>query len=221
MAKSCGKIVLGSGSPRRKELLQLLFSEERIEVVPPHDTNEGGFEKRNDWKSIEERLSDIVDEKTVSVFAELETQEITEVEAVLAADTVVVVPATNSHWKVLEKPPETENWKEVVRSWFYDYYSEKTHFVLTCFQIRIPEGRSIRSLVKSQVSFYPVTDEMLEWYLRTDEPKGKAGGYAIQGAGTVFVDEVRGSISNVVGLPLKEVLESFHELAIDVYSLDN
>jgi septum formation protein len=59
-------------------------------------------------------------------------------------------------------------------------------------------------VVTSLVTFHPVTDETLEWYIGTGEPEGKAGSYAIQGLGGTLVEGVRGSMSNVIGLPLRE-----------------
>jgi septum formation protein len=58
--------------------------------------------------------------------------------------------------------------------------------------------------VTSLVTFHPVTDETLEWYLGTGEWQGKAGSYAVQGLGATLVEWVRGSYSNVVGLPLRD-----------------
>ena len=55
-------------------------------------------------------------------------------------------------------------------------------------------------------------DTLLDWYLTTGESRGKAGGYAIQGAASVFVTQVEGSLSNVVGLPLEETLAMLGEL---------
>ena len=52
----------------------------------------------------------------------------------------------------------------------------------------------------------------MNWYLLTGEPRGKAGGYALQGAGSVFIEKVEGSLSNVVGLPLEALLELFAEV---------
>ena len=59
----------------------------------------------------------------------------------------------------------------------------------------------------SLVTFLPVTDETLEWYIGTQEWRGKAGSYAVQGLGGTLVETVRGSMSNVVGLPLRETAE--------------
>jgi septum formation protein len=58
--------------------------------------------------------------------------------------------------------------------------------------------------VTSLVTFHPVTDETLEWYIGTGEWRGKAGSYAVQGLGGTLVEGVRGSFSNVVGLPLRD-----------------
>ncbi|HXY34093.1 MAG TPA: Maf family protein, partial [Planctomycetaceae bacterium] len=62
-------------------------------------------------------------------------------------------------------------------------------------------------VVTSRVTFVEDVDRWLDWYLSTEEPRGKAGGYALQGAGSIFIAKVEGSLSNVVGLPLAELLE--------------
>jgi septum formation protein len=62
-------------------------------------------------------------------------------------------------------------------------------------------------VVTSLVTFVPVTDETLEWYIGTGEWQGKAGAYAVQGLGGTLVEGVRGSLSNVIGLPLRETAQ--------------
>jgi septum formation protein len=62
-------------------------------------------------------------------------------------------------------------------------------------------------VVTSLVTFNPVTDEALEWYIGTGEWQGKAGSYAVQGLGGTLVEGVRGSLSNVIGLPLRETAQ--------------
>ena len=64
--------------------------------------------------------------------------------------------------------------------------------------------------------FIADVEKHLEWYIETGEPRGKAGGYAIQGAGSIFVSQVTGSLTNVIGLPLEALLSAFEELEIDV-----
>ena len=61
-------------------------------------------------------------------------------------------------------------------------------------------------VVTSLVTFTPLTAASVDWYLATGEPLDKAGAYAVQGAGGIFVERVRGSVSNVVGLPLHTVV---------------
>jgi septum formation protein len=60
----------------------------------------------------------------------------------------------------------------------------------------------------------PEDPELLKWYLTTGEPLGKAGGYGIQGAADVFVQKVEGSLSNVIGLPLRETRAALRELGV-------
>ena len=73
--------------------------------------------------------------------------------------------------------------------------------------------------MKTEVSFHADVSPWLPWYLSTGESRGKAGGYALQGAGSVFVSKVRGSLSNVIGLPLEELLTVFAELKVNVGNL--
>ena len=68
--------------------------------------------------------------------------------------------------------------------------------------------------MRTDVTFRADAKKWLDWYLDTDEPLGKAGGYALQGAGSLFVEQVTGSISNVVGLPLEAAIECLNELGI-------
>ena len=69
-------------------------------------------------------------------------------------------------------------------------------------------------MVSTEVSFIDDVESRLEWYIETEEPRGKAGGYAIQGAGSIFISRVAGSLSNVIGLPLEALLDVFEELQI-------
>ena len=67
--------------------------------------------------------------------------------------------------------------------------------------------RSFSETVQTRVVFRPVTDAEIDWYVSTDEPFDKAGAYAAQGLGTFLIKRVEGSYSNVVGLPVCEVVE--------------
>jgi septum formation protein len=121
---------------------------------------------------------------------------------------------------VLGQPPPDDSWAETVRRWFREDYASKTHLAATalCVQ-RLGEnaaGRSPRMtcVVTSRVTFVDDVDHWLDWYLATGEPRGKAGGYALQGAGSIFISKVEGSLSNVVGLPLVELLEMLDAMGL-------
>jgi septum formation protein len=133
---------------------------------------------------------------------------------IIAADTTVIVEDHDARPLVLGQPPEHDGWREFVRRWFIDYYAGKTHLAATAVHVTTPDGRSAERLVETQVTFRPDVEPWLNWYLLTGEPKGKAGGYALQGAGSVFITKVEGSLSNVVGLPLEALMELFSEVSL-------
>jgi septum formation protein len=133
---------------------------------------------------------------------------------IVTADTIVVVERAGGLLHVLGQPPADDSWPETVRRWFREDYAGKTHLAATavCVERLIAEGAALREerrsrVVTSRVTFVPDVDHWLDWYLATGEPRGKAGGYALQGAGSLFIEKVEGSLSNVVGLPLAELLD--------------
>lgn len=179
-----------------------------IDVVAPRSSDEAGFDNLHDWPGIETRLVEIARTKLDDVLDQLKSLPSKMRQIVVAADTIVVVRDTAGAFHVLGQPPNDLSWRDVVRRWFREYYAGQTHTVATALWVAdappvVPQYR----VVKSDVTFHDDVDRWLEWYLATDEPLGKAGGYAIQGAGSIFVAQVAGSMSNVIGLPLAELLE--------------
>jgi septum formation protein len=210
--------ILASRSPRRRELLGLIVPLGKILVVPPRDATEAGFEGLHDLPSIECRLAEIARGKAADVAGQLVTTgpQAGPVRAVvIAADTTIVATAANGDLNVLGQPPDDEFWSQTVRHWFRHYYDGRTHLALTALCVRETGGAIAERLVKTEVTFIPDVERHLEWYIGTGEPRGKAGGYAIQGAGSIFISKVAGSLTNVVGLPLEALLEIFEELQID------
>lgn len=200
-------LVLGSQSPRRKELLAALVGEEQqVEVVPPLDPNEPGFDGLTDWDAITEQLRLIATEKFCDVTKQVAGRDNSPI--VVCADTVIVGQSTaeqgESGQVVLGKPPEGD-WKPVVKKWFHDYYFGQDHFAATAVCIGQRDKEPIVEIAKSTIRFRSDAVELVDWYLDTGEPLGKAGGYAIQGAGSIFVQTIQGSLSNIVGLPLETV----------------
>jgi septum formation protein len=219
-------LILGSRSPRRRQLLQQIAPYAEIDVMAPQSAAEAGFVNLADRPSIEQRLGEIARTKAADVLSQIRERERIEREsktdvayrwdALIAADTVIVVYDKQGRPKVLGQPPEDQTWKDVVRFWFREYYSGRQHLALTALHVAAGDGRTVERLVATEVTFISDVEGRLEWYLDTGEPRGKAGGYAIQGAGSVFVQRVEGSLSNVVGLPLEALLETFEELGIHV-----
>lgn len=212
--------ILASRSPRRRELLELIVPPGRITVVPPRDATEAGFAGMHDLASIERRLVEIAQQKAADVAGQLggapAMRPETDWDVIIAADTAVVVTQPDGSLVELGQPPEDASWKETVRHWFRDYYAGRTHLVLTAVFMQTSQGRAAQRTECSKVTFMADVERRLEWYLDSGEPPGKAGGYAIQGAGSVFVSKLEGSLSNVIGLPLEALLEILSELQVEV-----
>lgn len=211
--------ILASRSPRRRELLGLLVPPDRIVVMPPRDAAEPGFDDLHDLPAIERRLAEIARKKVDDVAGQLLHAAEARVSAadsvIVAADTTVVATDRSGTLRVLGQPPDDEQWAEVVKLWFCEYYAGRTHQALTALCVRTADGRIRERIVTTDVTFIRDVDSRLDWYLASGEPQGKAGGYGIQGLASIFVEDIRGSLSNVIGLPLEALLDVFEELKID------
>lgn len=130
--------------------------------------------------------------------------------AVLGADTEVVIDAT-----VLGKPADRAQGIAMLAR-----LSGRDHEVLTAVAL-IAGARTATRLVRSQVSFRELSAAECAAYWDSGEPAGKAGGYAIQGRGALFVRHLTGSYSGVVGLPLYETGELLRQIGIDPWSPEN
>ncbi len=117
---------------------------------------------------------------------------------VLGADTIVAVDG-----RMLGKPKSAQEARIMLRR-----LSGKTHQVFTGFCIcRQRTARQLADTVRTEVTVKTLTDQEINWYISTGEPFDKAGAYAIQGLGTFLVRRINGSYTNVVGLPVCEVVE--------------
>ncbi len=117
-------------------------------------------------------------------------------EVVIAADTTVSI---DGH--IIGKPADRAEAIDTLRA-----LSGRTHTVYTGLAVLSPAGLAVAT-VTSEVTFIRADESLLAWYADTDEPYDKAGGYGLQGAGSMLVAGVRGSVSNVVGLPLAQLHE--------------
>jgi septum formation protein len=124
---------------------------------------------------------------------------------VLAADTEVVLDG-----QVLGKPEDRSDAGAMLRR-----LAGRSHQVTT--GLAVVRGDAVEvDRVTTVVRFRPLTDAEVAWYLATGEPDGKAGGYALQGAGAALVERVEGSDTNVIGLPLAETVALLRRVGLDL-----
>ena len=189
--KANGRIVLGSSSPRRKELLEQ--AEIPIEVFSS-DIAEVGY--GGDPALVPARITV---QKVKSVLAQLGPS----FDGwVIGADTIVALGQ-----EILGKPSSAEQAKVMLEK-----LSGKTHKVHTGFRVQCFDGDFLEETVTTDVTFAELSSQDIDRYVETGEPMDKAGAYGIQGKGGMFVRSISGSYSNVVGLPMWEVIEKMREL---------
>jgi septum formation protein len=171
-------LTLASASPRRRELLEQLGFRLAIQPADTDETPLPGEPPR-------EYVLRVAREKARAVPGD----------AVLAADTAVVLGTT-----ILGKPRDADDARRMLR-----HLSGARHEVLT--GVCVLRGATEHSaVVTAEVHLDRLSDAQIDWYVATGEPLDKAGAYAIQGIAGAFVREMRGSVSNVIGLPLAETL---------------
>ena len=179
-------VVLASASPRRRDLLNEIGIDP---VIIPADIDETPKSSESPI-AFAERMAE---EKAYPIARRvLKDGEVTDPFAVIAADTVVDLDG-----QIFGKPVDDDDARRMLRA-----LSGRTHRVHTAVVVVAGTGEAFHDVVTSLVTFVPVTDQLLEWYIATGEPDDKAGAYAIQGQGGILVDKVQGSMSNVVGLPV-------------------
>jgi septum formation protein len=187
-------------------LLGDLLGTERIEVVTPRLASEPGFDGLETLADVDQQLAHVARLKHDDVCEQTAARR--PLPCVVAADTVIVGLHANDSPVVLGKPPEDDAARRsVVRKWFTEFYAGRRHLAKTGLCVGFPAGPRFEAIVTTEVWFRADAVEFIDWYLATDEPRGKAGGYAIQEAGSLFVERLDGSLSNVVGLPLVEALQ--------------
>lgn len=184
-------LLLASASPRRRELLERVGL--AIEVQPA-DVDE----RPQDGESPEAYVARIARSKAIAIARHSELW-------VLAADTAVTLDGA-----ILGKADTPEEATKMLR-----WLSGRTHRVLTAFVlVGERDGKTCvrEGLVSSEVAFVDLDAAALADYVASGEWRGKAGAYAIQGIGAALVSAVYGSVTNVVGLPLAEVIAALREV---------
>ena len=184
------RLILASKSPRRYELLKQVGLD--FEVVLS--------------RVIEDFVGTETPQDHVIRLAEAKVQDVAyryPDRWVIAADTIVYIDGS-----ILGKPKNREEAKGML-----DRLNGQEHWVMTGFSVcHLEKGKSDKEAVQTSVKVKALTSAEMDWYVRTGEPFDKAGGYAIQGIGSFIIESIRGSYSNVVGLPLCELLQMLNRL---------
>lgn len=182
-------LILASQSPRRQQLLKQVnipFEIQATHVDESQITTEDPVQK-------------------VKQLAALKGNSLTlqETDVVLAADTVVAYQG-----RIFEKPTSKTEASDMISA-----FSGNKHDVYTGVMIRSKEKETLFAS-RAQVEFWPLTKDEIDWYVQTDDPYDKSGGYGIQSLGAIFVKQIIGDYYTIVGLPLSRVVRELRHFSI-------
>ena len=187
--------ILASVSPRRKELLEGMGIE--FDVIPSGINEDflNGETPRDHVLRLSKEKSSAVSRNNPDAW-------------VLGADTVVIIDG-----EVIGKPGTQNEARAMLAR-----LSGREHRVITGFTIVNKSADvMITDAVESFVIFKEISEDEMDWYVKTKEPYDKAGGYAVQGMAAFFIREIQGSYTNVVGLPLTEVVTALKKVGALVF----
>jgi septum formation protein len=191
------RLILASASPRRAELLRsagIAFD------VRPVDVDE----RFRAGERPEQAVARLAEAKARVCSSDHPD------EVILGADTTVVVKG-----QALGKPVDQADAARMLR-----LLSGRTHEVLTGVCLSW-QGRQRVDVASTRVQVAGLSEEDVAWYVSTGEPLDKAGGYAIQGLASRFIERIEGSYPNVVGLPVARVYALLRELGCDILGIEN
>mgnify|MGYP000850653552 FL=1 len=190
-------MILASNSQRRQEILKDAGFNFRVIT--------SNIEEISDKENVIERILDIA-EKKLEQIAKNNVNEF-----ILAADTVVELDKN-----IFGKPKDRE---EAFK--FLKLLSGKIHRVITAYVFKnISKNILIKEVVVSEVKFFDLDDETINWYLDTGEPFDKAGAYGIQGYGRVLVEKIDGDFYSIMGFPISNFLENLRKIGYKISQID-
>lgn len=204
------RLILASGSPRRKELLEQIGA--KFEVLPAK--SEEVITSTVPAQVVMELSAQKAEEVAGRYGEELggENQSVSKEEqavVILGADTVVAYEN-----KILGKP---KNEEDAVR--MLQMLSSHTHSVFTGVTLVIEkQGKKEKQsfFAETKVTMYPMTEQQIHAYVATGEPMDKAGAYGIQGKCAVYIEKIVGDYNNVVGLPIALVYQNLEKSGIEI-----
>lgn len=171
-------IILASASPRRKEILEL--ADLKFDVMP------SDAQEITTKTAPNEVVMELASLKAKDIYKKSEKQSM-----IVGADTVVAYQG-----QILGKPTDEADAKRMLTM-----LSGQTHEVYTGVCI-IEDGKTKTFYEETKVTFYEISDEQIDHYIKTGEPMDKAGSYGIQGKAAVFIKGIEGDYYNVVGFPI-------------------
>ncbi|MEJ6463528.1 nucleoside triphosphate pyrophosphatase [Fusobacterium polymorphum] len=190
-------MILASNSQRRQEILKDAGFNFRVIT--------SNIEEISDKENVIERILDIA-EKKMEQIAKNNVNEF-----ILAADTVVEL-----NEKVFGKP---KNREEAFK--FLKTLSGKVHRVITAYVFKnISKNILIKEVVVSEVKFFDLDNDTINWYLDTGEPFDKAGAYGIQGYGRILVEKINGDFYSIMGFPISNFLENLRKIGYKISQID-
>lgn len=195
------QIILGSNSPRRRELLGLLGAPFKVIV--------SDVEEFTDKTKPEEVVCDLSLQKALNVFEKCDEESC----VVIGSDTIVALNDL-----ILGKPKDADDAFDMLKK-----LQGNKHQVYTGVACIIKNGDVVKQKVfyeKTDVYMYEMTDDDIYRYIATNEPYDKAGSYAIQGIATVYIEKIEGDYNNVVGLPVARLYRELKAEGIDLHEFN-
>jgi len=190
-------MILASNSQRRQEILKDAGFNFRVIT--------SNIEEISDKENVIERILDIAEKKLEQISKNNVN------EFILAADTVVELDKN-----IFGKPKDRE---EAFK--FLKLLSGKIHRVITAYVFKnISKNILIREVVISEVKFFDLDDETINWYLDTGEPFDKAGAYGIQGYGRILVEKIDGDYYSIMGFPISNFLKNLRKIGYKISQID-
>ncbi len=195
------ELILASGSPRRRVLLDQIGLRYRIRIP---EVDESTVLNQNSKADPSEIIQCVAALKARQVAFEEQKA------LILSADTGVVAP----DGEILGQPRDATDAQTMLKR-----LAGRTHYVVTGMVLYdVARAAQAGRSVSTWVTMKPYDERRINWYVASGEPFGKAGAYAIQGRGALFVETISGSYSNVVGLALEELEDLFSRLGYSLFT---